>query len=191
MTRAILVTHALTRWNVENRIQGHTDVPLSPEGRVMALALARRLGNEPVHAVYASDLSRAVQTAEPLARQKALAVIRDMRLREGRSVFQERSEQYPTLPFPVETEIEDQVLERMTRAMGDIGESHPGQTVLVVSHGAAVEIFISHLLSEAAESSMVYRNIRMALNRLAYEDGHWHCLDLNDAQHLADLHDQQ
>ncbi|MFK5951900.1 MAG: histidine phosphatase family protein [Desulfobacterium sp.] len=186
MTHIILVTHALTQWNIEKRIQGHTDVPLNQEGRAMAKALALHLRREIIHAVYTSDLCRALETAAPLARQKSLVIHQDIRLREGRSIFQERSDHYPMLPFPVEVETEPIVLERMMEVMGAIGKAHADETVLVVSHGAAVEIFISHLLSLNPESTMVYDNIRMAINRLDFGNGRWHCLELNhaDAVHL-------
>jgi len=179
VTDIILVTHALTQWNVENRIQGHTDVPLNQEGRYMAEALASGLRHEIIHAVYTSDLCRARETAQPLARQKTLVIHQDMRLREGRSVFQERSDHYPMLTFPVEVETEPIVLERMMEVMDAIGETHAGETVFVVSHGAAVEIFITHLLSLNPETAMVYGNIRMAINRLIFENGRWYCLSLN------------
>ena len=179
MTDIILITHALTQWNVENRIQGHTDVPLNQEGRNMAEALASGLRHETIHAIYTSDLRRALETAHPLARQKGLVIHQDMRLREGRSVFQERSEHYPMLTFPVEVETEPVVLERMIEIMEAIGEAHAGETVLVVSHGAAVEILISHLLSLNPESSLTYANIRMAINRLRFKNGRWECMSLN------------
>ncbi len=183
MTDIILITHALTQWNLENRIQGHTDVPLNQKGRYMAERLAWNLRNEIIHAVYTSDLRRALETAQPLARQKKLVIHQDMRLREGRSIFQERSDHYPTLTFPVEVETESIVLERMMEIMQIIGEAHTGQTVLVVSHGAAVDIFISHLLSLYPEYPMTYDNIRMAINRLFFENGKWYCLSLNQAVH--------
>lgn len=50
----------------------------------------------------------------------------DLWLREGRSVFQERSDHYPMLPFPVEVKNEPIVLERMMEVMGAIGEAHAG-----------------------------------------------------------------
>lgn len=188
-TEIILVTHALTRWNLENRIQGHTDVPLCREGRSMAEALMHRLRHEAIHAVVTSDLIRARQTAEPLALSTGLTIQQDMRLREGRSVLQERSDQYPTLSFPVEVETEPDVLERMNRAMEEIAASHKGQTVLVVSHGAAVEIFISGLLSRGMTSPEGYADIRMAINRLVYDNDtrQWHCRELNSAAHPADV----
>ena len=70
----LLVRHGLTSWNAEGRLQGHSDIPLSREGREQACRLGRRLSNTwqntahhsrlalPV-AVYVSDLSRAHETA--------------------------------------------------------------------------------------------------------------------------------
>lgn len=184
MTKAILVTHALTAWNEVGRIQGHTDLPLSETGRVMAERLCQYLEGDTIHAVYASDLSRALETAHPFAVKKGLSITRDIRLREGRSAFQERSDQYPTLPFSKEVENEEDVLLRMIRAMDDIGRSHEGETVLVVSHGAAVELFINHVLSEQDAAGLVYGNIRMAINRLFFDGRRWQCVSLNDAAHL-------
>ncbi|MFH1152383.1 MAG: histidine phosphatase family protein [Pseudomonadota bacterium] len=185
-TSIILVTHALTRWNTEGRIQGHTDVPLNDHGRAMAIALGERMGNEGADAVYSSDLTRAVETALPAAARLGLTVIRDPRLREGRSHLQERSDRYPTLAFYREVEAEEHVLMRMEDVMTDIALSHIGQRVLVVSHGAAVDIFITHILESLGRNFEQYLGIRMALNRLDFHKGQWDCIDLNDAQHLKD-----
>jgi len=62
--RLLLVRHGETVWNANQRYQGQRDVPLSPEGRRQARQLRERLRRETVHAVYASDLSRARETAE-------------------------------------------------------------------------------------------------------------------------------
>ncbi|MBT3176010.1 MAG: histidine phosphatase family protein [Desulfobacula sp.] len=178
--RLILVSHALTQWNIEGRIQGHTDVPLNNEGRTMAQCLAKRLARETIHAVYASDLKRSVQTAKPTAEQKSLEIILDIRLREGRSINQERSDTYPTLPFSREVETETDLYQRMTAALSDIARSHDGQTVLVISHGGSIEVFINHFLEKTREILIRYQGIRMALNRLRYDSGRWQCIRLNE-----------
>src|SRR5258708_6512529 len=66
-TEPLLVRHGETIWNAAHRVQGHTDIPLSERGLAQAHLLAPRLAREPIRALYASDLSRAVQTAEPAA----------------------------------------------------------------------------------------------------------------------------
>ncbi len=77
-----LIRHGLTEWNAVHRYQGQTDVPLSPVGREQAERLAERLRAVPLDAIWASDLSRAHETALRVAAGRDLAVRRDPRLRE-------------------------------------------------------------------------------------------------------------
>jgi broad specificity phosphatase PhoE len=72
----------VTQWNASRRFQGHTDVPLSPEGREQARLLAGALRSARFDVVYASDLARALETARIVAEPHGLNVISDPRLRE-------------------------------------------------------------------------------------------------------------
>jgi len=180
----ILVAHGLTQWNEEGRIQCHTDVPLNHNGKKMAVCLASRLSRETIHAIYTSDLKRAIQTATPTAKQKSLEIIQDIKLREGRSIYQERSKTYPTLPFSKEFETEVDLLSRMKDALSQIAISHDNQTVLVVSHAGALGIFINKILENSKDNSLRYHGIRTALNKIKYNAGTWHCISLDDADFL-------
>src|SRR4029079_11200293 len=64
MDTLLVTRHGETDWNAEHRWQGHADVPLNARGREQAKALAEELAPEGVDAIYASDLSRARDTAE-------------------------------------------------------------------------------------------------------------------------------
>ena len=183
-TQLILVSHALTQWNIEGRIQGHTDVPLNHEGKNMAQCLAKRLAKETIHGIYTSDLKRAYQTAEPVAEQKSLSIIQEIGLREGRSLNQELSSAYPTLPFHKEVETEADLYLRMRGALSNIAKHHDNQTILVVSHGGALEFFIKYLLEKDTSPSIKYQGIRMALNRLQYKEGQWTIIHLNENEFL-------
>jgi broad specificity phosphatase PhoE len=66
-TRCYLVRHAQTLWNGENRLQGGTDMPLSPLGLKQAACLAARFAKQPVRGIVTSGLRRSRQTAETIA----------------------------------------------------------------------------------------------------------------------------
>src|SRR5688572_1012471 len=82
MTEMILLRHGETDWNRELRFQGHVDVSLNAIGLEQARRLAGRLAGEKAHALYASDLLRAQQTAMPVARELGVATLSDAGLRE-------------------------------------------------------------------------------------------------------------
>ncbi|WP_198661612.1 histidine phosphatase family protein [Lewinella sp. IMCC34183] len=82
MTRIGFVRHGITDWNLDKRVQGHTDIPLNEKGKLQAKALAGRLTNEDWDLIYSSDLSRAKETAGTIAEAKGVPVKLDHRLRE-------------------------------------------------------------------------------------------------------------
>ena len=75
MTTILLARHGETDWNRERRIQGHTDRPLTDEGRTQASVLAEELDRDPPDAVYSSDLVRAHETARIVANRFGLDVV--------------------------------------------------------------------------------------------------------------------
>ncbi len=80
--RVILLRHGVTDWNDGGRFQGHADVPLNEAGRDQASAAAVGLGGAGITRVFASDLSRADETARIVAGALGLEVGTDPRLRE-------------------------------------------------------------------------------------------------------------
>ncbi|HKZ50462.1 MAG TPA: histidine phosphatase family protein [Dehalococcoidia bacterium] len=83
MNRLILVRHGESAWNKERRYQGQQDVPLSPLGWLQAERLRERLAGERIDAVYASDLVRAVETAETIVQGRCLTIEKCPELREA------------------------------------------------------------------------------------------------------------
>nr|MDP6619890.1 histidine phosphatase family protein [Nitrospinota bacterium] len=84
-----LIRHGETPWNSEQRILGATDIGLTDKGLLQAEALADAMSDRPIRAVYSSDLSRALQTAEALARPHALEIRARLGLREMNQGFLE------------------------------------------------------------------------------------------------------
>ena len=143
-----LVRHADAYTGMERMAEGLLDPPLTPLGREQAARLGQRLAYVPLDAVWASDLRRAVETAEAVARTHGLAVHTDTRLREvrthwdeGRQVGLNAPEEYP---YP---ESEQEVYERISAAVTDVlAGVPPGGRAVVVTHNAAIGIYVSNLL---------------------------------------------
>src|SRR5512133_3224959 len=84
MTEFWLVRHGQTDWNVHGRWQGQSPKApgLNEFGRTQALVVRDRLQNVPISIVYSSDLLRAQQTAELIAKPLGLSIMLETRLRE-------------------------------------------------------------------------------------------------------------
>ena len=77
-----LIRHGQTDWNIENRIQGHLDMPLNDIGRNEARICAKQLVGIQIDQIIASDLSRAKETANIINESLSLPMTFDSRLRE-------------------------------------------------------------------------------------------------------------
>jgi broad specificity phosphatase PhoE len=157
MAELWLVRHGQTDWNLEGRYQGQTDIPLNPTGIEQAKQLGLSLPRQPYTALYSSDLKRARMTSDILNERFNLPVLVDRRLREinqgdweGQLVSEVRMhyQEWPTLErraifmHPVGGEAVEDVAARMTAVVEEIARNHPGQKVLVVSHGLAIATLI-------------------------------------------------
>lgn len=150
-TKLLVVRHGVTEWNRAGLAQGMADIDLDEEGRRQAHAVAATLASFDIDAVLSSDLSRAVHTAEPIAQRHGLDVVQDPDFREvdqgewtGLTTAEIRR-RWPDLWGPARHysarpggESPQQVRRRMLRAVARVVGGHPGETVVIVSHGAAI-----------------------------------------------------
>jgi probable phosphoglycerate mutase len=78
-----LIRHGQTDWNLERRIQGHTDIPLNDKGKSDAEKAAEEISQLKIDKIISSDLQRAKETAKIIAECfKRCPIIFDNRLRE-------------------------------------------------------------------------------------------------------------
>jgi broad specificity phosphatase PhoE len=138
VTELLLVRHGETDWNAAGRLQGHTDRPLNDYGRRQAKALAERLSAEHVDAIYASDLSRAKETAEIVGERLGLAVVVDPDLREKHWGTWEGLTGDERVTVEYVGESTEAHRDRVMAAIRRIVERHPRQRVVVVTHGGSL-----------------------------------------------------
>jgi broad specificity phosphatase PhoE len=156
MPEMLLVRHGETDWNLERRVQGHTDRPLNATGLEQAHALAEQLAGETLVAVYASDLARARETAAIVARAHGLEVILDPGLREKNfGTWEGLTDVEIEERFPAavrggwgDGETTEAVTERALAVIDRIRARHPTGTVLVVSHGGPLRAILASLAVE-------------------------------------------
>src|SRR6266536_6039659 len=129
MTTLLLVRHGETDWNAEGRLQGHTDRPLNGYGREQAKALAVRLADENVAAIYSSDLARARETAEIVGERLGLPVVVDPDIREKNWGTWEGLTSDERLHIEFEGEATEAHHDRVLRAVRRIAERHPRQRI--------------------------------------------------------------
>jgi len=120
-------------------------VPLNARGREQAKALAEELAPEGVDAIYASDLSRARDTAEIVGARLGVPVVVDPDLREIDVGSREGLTGDEVGGRPWDGEAHENHGDRILRAVRTIAERHPGQRVAVVSHGGSLRRIQEHL----------------------------------------------
>jgi probable phosphoglycerate mutase len=161
-TRFGLVRHGETMFNREKRIQGHGDSPLTENGKNRVAQWARVLETFCWDRILASDIGRAVQTAEIINARLKVPLILDARLREqnwgrwsGRTIFAIKQEEPELLAAqekagwdfcPPKGEPRRNVLQKSLRALEDAAGRWPGDSLLVVTHEGVIKCLVYHLL---------------------------------------------
>lgn len=200
MTKIILIRHGETLWNAGGRFQGHSDIELSPKGIQQAKLLAKHFPEEKLAAIYASDLKRAVKTAQQVAQKKGLPVLQEPRLREisfGRwegLTYTEIESRWPDeiakfydhperLCIPG-GESFDEAQERSMAAILEICGRHPNQTVAIAAHGGVIRTILVEALHMNLRYVWSIKQENTAINIIRY-DGVCRSVELlNSTHHL-------
>ncbi len=187
MTTILLARHGESDWNRSQRWQGFADRPLTDLGRRQAAELAARLEETELDTIYSSDLRRARETAEIVARSKGLEVHATPDLREvdvGSWSGLTRAEAEAQFPEGYarwlgggegwkDGETYEQMSERVVAAVQRIAALHDDRRVLVVAHGGSIRAVHAAALGLDVHS---YRRIQRVepnatLSAVCVEDG--------------------
>lgn len=159
MTQFYLIRHGETEWNVAGRLQGHSDSPLTINGRQQVKNTAKRLQHVPFKKIYTSDLGRAVQTAQILAQEHAITYESNPQLREVsfgtfegmdahayQNQIRDMHKQREILPFEESLhfrihptfETMYETSERMLNTLRSLKKVHQDETIAIVTHGGTM-----------------------------------------------------
>lgn len=160
MLTLYITRHGQTEWNVESRMQGWADSPLTQVGIAAAIKLGKRLQNVPLDAVYCSTSGRTIHTAQLIIGDRNIPLVQKEDLREihvgewqgkvSSDIERDYAEQLKTYyerPSQYESatgESFHMLKERVLRAVEEIAAAHPNGHVLIVTHGVVKKCLINH-----------------------------------------------
>jgi phosphoserine phosphatase len=206
-THLYFIRHGETDYNRLRIMQGRcVDVSLNRRGRAQASAVADRLAEIPLNAIYSSTLRRALETAEEIALRHPgvpMYSLRDLEemswgVFEGRPVagdvervFEEMNHRWRSGDFALSVEGGESILcvqRRALRAMQHVLEHHEGGTVVVVTHGRFLRVLLASLLDEYGLHRMHdIHHANTSVNRILYEADAFRAEILNCTAHLDEV----
>jgi probable phosphoglycerate mutase len=191
----LLIRHAIPiRRELES---GIADPELANDGLKQADLMAQYLASEKLHAIYASPMQRAQQTAQPLASVQGLSITTV----DGVAEYDKNSNQY----VPVEElkakndprwqemlrgewtstdETEDEFIKRIVVSIEEIIANHASQRVAIVCHGGVINAYICHVLGLANQRGFFYPNYTSIHRIAAAGSGERSIVTLNETSHL-------
>ncbi len=201
--RLFILRHGQTVWNVEQRIQGHRDSPLTEHGRQQVEQLGRRLGSESFAALYCSDLRRAIESLRPLADAVGMKPVLDVRLRErnlgvlegltaneGKETQPEAWQGFkandPDYRIP-DGESSRMLHQRVREVVHELAARHPGQQVALMGHGGTLNHVLRICLSLPLDAPRAFSTLNASVNVVDYVEGRFVLHTWGDVSHLRSV----
>jgi probable phosphoglycerate mutase len=201
-TRILAIRHGETLWNVDSRIQGHLNIGLNDTGRWQAERLGMALKDEPIAAIYASDLSRAHDTALAVSRHTGVPVRPEPGLRErcfgefeGRTFAEietelpEQAQRWrqrdPTFT-PAGGESLLMLEARVLSVASRLAAQHPGEQIALFAHGGVMDILYRAATRLDLQAARTWALGNTAVNRLLWSPEGFSLVGWADVQHLSE-----
>jgi broad specificity phosphatase PhoE len=195
MRQITLIRHGITDWNILGKFQGHTDIPLSDEGRLQAQALAKHLKKAKVDVVYSSPLQRALETAQIVFPHRD--IMQDERLKElhfglFESFTQAENETHADYnwwfadPFKRAAPQGESYEALRERAVAWMKALPDDKHVVAFTHSGTIQMLISHVVG--VEHPLWRKRFYLrhtGITRVLFKDGEAVIERCNDTRHLA------
>ena len=203
LVRLILIRHGQTEWNVQGRMQGRMDSPLTSLGCLQASAVGSCLKNLGCDALVHSDLGRTCETArliaaetglplspEPALRERALGIMEGLTKAEVRERYPQAFRRYearePDFVIP-QGESLRQVLERTRDCLEGLAVAYDGATLAVVTHGGILDAAYRLITGTALDAPRRFPLFNAGLNRIGCYERTWRLESWGNIDHLQAL----
>lgn len=201
--RLIIVRHGETLYNEQDRITGQSDVPLNSLGELQAAALGGCLATEQLDAIVTSDLERTRVTARAIAHKHGIPIQEDIDLRElafgewEGCIFNEILEKDanraslwrtdPTIYAPPGGETVVQVRDRCARALHRWQTRYPDGSVVWVTHGGLIGVFVCHVLGIDLKRRWQFRHDNASISEMLFRNDRVIIIRWNETAHIRAL----
>ncbi len=200
-TKLYIVRHTETIGNIEKRLTGREDYEVTENGKKAIEKLTKKLSNIKFDAIYSSTSGRAIKTVEPLAKLNNLQIQKLEDLCEmyfgiydgwkwedvnkvQPEIKQNQNEINEIYNIPNQESMID-VAERMYKCIEEIAEQNAGKTVLISSHGVAIEAFLRKIVNiPFKDKREEFCQHNTAVNQVDYENGVFTINLLANLEHL-------
>ncbi|MEQ8155302.1 MAG: histidine phosphatase family protein [Clostridiaceae bacterium] len=197
-----LTRHGETAWNLEKRLQGWGDSPLTPAGIKNAENLKTRIEKLHIDIIFSSTSKRAVVTAEILRGEKSIPIVRKEGLKEmGFGKWEglkwdeiEKSEKYskqlynlynhPEKYVPFEGETLSEFSKRTRDTIDEILSEGKGKKILIITHGITMKMIMSIFKGISPEEAIKWDVVgQTSLTKIVYKEGKTYIEFENDTSH--------
>ncbi|MEY3220460.1 MAG: hypothetical protein RIT27_1817 [Pseudomonadota bacterium] len=199
-TRIFLVRHGETAWNLEGRMQGHLDVPLTEIGIEQAKAAAEELSGISFDGFYCSDLQRAFQTAQQISskikqppqalfelRERNLGILQGFTRNEAIEHYPDVVDAYlnnPDFVIPKGESSRD-FMQRCITIINQLAKQHLNQNILMVTHGGFVGNVLKYVLEIPISAPRRFKVLNTSINTFLYNETGWILESWGTLKHIA------
>ena len=200
-TRIFIVRHTETVGNIEKRLTGRQDYEVTLRGEKLIQKLTSELSNIKFDKIYSSTSGRAIRTVENLAELNNLEIETKEDLCEMyfgkydgwkwedvnriQPEIKQRQNAINEISGIEDQETMEHVADRMDKCIRNIVQANIGKTILISSHGVAIEAFLRKIsgipFSQEREKFCQYN---VAINELEYENDNFKIIQLANIDYL-------
>ena len=200
-TRLFIVRHTETIGNIEKRLTGRKDYEITENGQILIQKLTKELENIKFDKIYSSTSGRAIKTIEQIANKQKLKIEESDELCEmyfgiydgwkwedvnkiQPEIKQKQNEINEIIGIPKQESMEE-TANRMYNYVLKISKENEGKTILISSHGVAIEAFlrkIENIKFKYERKKFCQHNV--AINELEYENNKFKIIRLADIDYL-------